>query len=96
MPQSRRCGPRATGTTCPTRARRHAAPDRVAEPERVPSWEELAEGYEDTLLLQALVVMFREYAWHVRHATLRQVAAFACGALLAYLALFAVAVWAAI
>lgn len=62
----------------------------------MPSWEELAEGYEDTLLLQAFVVMARETTWYVRHATLRQVAAFVGGAIVAYLTLFAVALWAAI
>lgn len=62
----------------------------------MPSWEELAEGYEDALLAQALVVMLRECGWYVRHATPRQVAGVIGGALLAYMALFAAALWAAI
>lgn len=61
-----------------------------------PTWEELAEGYEDYRLTQALVVMVRETAWYVRHATLRQVAAVVAAAAMAYLVLFLTAVWAAI
>lgn len=65
-------------------------------PAQAPSWEELAEGYEGTLLLQALVVMAREYGWYVRHATLRQAAAVALGVAIAYAVMFATAAWAGV